>query len=146
MRHDLSWVPASLLSDDVTQMREAAHIILSCWQKEQLQGVAAEILPNLAGRKDMDFGGGIIPNRHWFDTAVAKLEISNSKRCLCDILKESEFFDPQKVQEQGQTTILQQSHDAKTWSSKYRCSCNACGRTFDVSGEAGWHVPWWKWR
>jgi len=135
----------NMLTKDSSKILSGCSAIKNLSSISVLQTVAREILPKKALIVKVKLGGGIILNKHWLELAFIKLEISMDQRCLCAQYLHSQFYDPVREQDYDNIIIDTFSENKETWSSDRICRCLKCGQIFQVHGEGGWHVPWWKW-
>jgi hypothetical protein len=110
-----------------------------------LHAVAERVLPKRAQVEDIELGGGIIPNKHWLQLALTKLELSKGDAYFCPMYPHSEFCDPEKEQDSHNVSTELRERNFKTWSTDHISHCKNCGQCFEVHGKSGWHVSWWKW-
>lgn len=134
-----------LASGDVTLIRQACFTIREMTDRADLRALAAVVLPQRARLSRGDLGGAVVPNSHWRELAFAKLELAVGDACFCNLYARSEYFDPEKEHALGKVLVVHTTDNAARQASDYHCRCTSCAQEFDVQGETGWHLPWWKW-
>lgn len=138
-------VSRNLLAKDSSRVRDGCFDIRSSNDRAALRGVAEQILSKREQIEEVELGGRLISNDHWLQLALAKLELSMGDTCFCTLYTQSEFYNPNNEKDANKISIEGFTENPKTWSTDSICRCNECGQRFDVHGEGGWHVPWWKW-
>jgi|GEM_PF-1789722 len=138
-------ISRNLLTSDSQKVLAGCFEIKNTNDRATLRRVAGEILSKRGQVEAVELGGSLIPNDHWLQLALMKLELSQGETCFCTLYAHSDFYDPVKERDANNISVENFTTNRKTWSTSCICKCNQCGQRFDVHGEGGWHLPWWKW-
>ena len=87
-------ISSSLLENGSSRVLAGCVEVRNSNDRTILRAVAERVLPKRAQVEDIELDGGIIPNKHWLQSALTRLEISKSDTCFCAMYPHSEFYDP----------------------------------------------------
>ena len=138
-------ISSSLLKNDSSRVLAGCVEVRNSNDRTILRPVAERVLPKRAQVEDIELDGGIIPNKHWLQSALTRLEISKSDTCFCAMYPHSEFYALEKKQASHNLSTELKERILKTWSTDHISHCKNCGQCFEVHRESGWHVSWRKW-
>ncbi|MCW1887422.1 hypothetical protein OKA04_21980 [Luteolibacter flavescens] len=135
----------ALDSPDPGVVLEAAHAIRHEWDRAVLRALA-EVGGRLQKRlPEMEFDGALRANRTHVETALKRIRLAMTDRCLCAAYLTEDLYNPEREAEAGRVRLLEFIVVPEEYTTRSRCECMACGDIFTVE-EREYHYSWWIWQ